>query len=503
MCGPGVTGSVLKADNEVMEDDRPRSNPTTSLRSSVVAALAGPALVTLLAIPQRHPPTAVIAVLYVLAVVVAARTGGAIGGLGASVLSFLSLNFFFTAPLHTFAVGTLEDLVALLVFLIVAVIVGVLLSSAVTAKSQAERRELEARLINRLAARLLSGESMEKVLTSFADGICDLFGLSQCEISTAFTDGAVVSRGRDESLRAPREVPLVVRGENIGQIRIWLGSRDRLTEDETLVIESLATQLALAMEGTRLSLEVRRVELEVHASRLKAALFAGVTHDVKTPLASIMAAVTSLIDGRDFSEQDRRDHLDTIKQEAERLHRVVNNLLDVARLRAGALQPKKVLSSIDELAESVINRLRPLLGSRAVDLRFGEDIPEVPVDVVQIDQVLSNLIENAIKFTPLDTPISLLMVGHRQGVRITVSDCGPGVPKEDRVRIFEPFEKLAGTNSGTGLGLAIAHAIVVAHGGRMWLSESPTGGAAFTFELPCAVDSPPEAVSDAGKGTRS
>jgi two-component system sensor histidine kinase KdpD len=259
-----------------------------------------------------------------------------------------------------------------------------------------------------------------------------------------------------------------------------------LNEDDQAVIRSLATQLALALEGMRLSLEVRRAELEAQASQLKAALFSGVTHDVKTPLAAIMAAVTSLIDGKEFSEPQRREHLETIKQEAERLHRVVNNLLDVARLRAGVLVPNKTSSPIEELLESVINRLRPLLEGRDIDLRIGEDLPEVPMDVVQVDQVLTNLIENAIKFTPSGSSISLAVVGNHEGVRVTIADRGPGIAKGDRTRIFEPFERGGSAKSGTGLGLTIAKAVVVAHGGRMWVSESPSGGAAFTFELPGA-----------------
>jgi two-component system sensor histidine kinase KdpD len=275
-----------------------------------------------------------------------------------------------------------------------------------------------------------------------------------------------------------------------------------LSQGELTVIQSLATQLALALEGMRLSLEVHRAELDAQASELKAALFSGVTHDVKTPLAAIMTAVTSLIEGRGFSTAEYHDHLDTIKQEAERLHRVVNNLLDVARLGAGVLEPNKVPSAIDELVESVINRLRHRFDGRKVEMRIGDDVPEVPMDVVQIDQVLTNLLENAIKFTPPGSPIALQAVGSIQGVRVTVTDSGPGIAKEDRVRIFEPFERAEGTASGTGLGLAISNAIVVAHGGRMWVSDNPTGGASFTFELPCETDASPEEVGDATANSR-
>jgi two-component system sensor histidine kinase KdpD len=483
-----------------MKSVRGRWGIARSLRKSVFAALAGPAAVTFLAVPEEHPETAVVALLYVLAVVIAARVGGAMAGVAASLLSFLALNFFFTQPLHTFAVGAPEDLTALFVFLIASAVIGVLLSSTLDAKGKAERRELEARLLNRLATRLLAGEPTDKVLEDFAQGVCDVFDLRGCEIATAFTATARLTHG--ELSGRSEQVRLTARAQDLGNMELWMDSRRRLAEDERTVIRSLATQLALALEGMRLSLEVRRAELEAQASQLKAALFSGVTHDVKTPLAAITASVTSLIDGRGFPEDARREHLDTIKQEADRLHRVVNNLIDIGRLRAGALVAAKVPSPIDELMESVLNRMRPLLGNRPVEMRVGEDVPEVPMDVVQIDQVFTNLIENAIKFTPPRSPISLMAVGSVDGVRVTVSDRGPGIPKEDRARIFEPFERRDDARSGTGLGLAICHAIAEAHGGRMWVSDNPQGGAAFTFELPCEPPSPDGEVNDARTSAR-
>jgi two-component system sensor histidine kinase KdpD len=483
-----------------MDDLRLRWATATPLSRRLFVAAAGPAAVTLLAIPQAHPPTAVVAVLYVLAVVVAARVGGALAGVGASLLAFLSLNFFFTPPFHTLVIGAPEDLVTLFVFLIVSVIVGLLLSSALSAKSSSQRREQEALLLNRLATRLLSGESTEKVMTGFAEGICELFDLDGCDISTSFT--SIVEYVRVPAAQRPEQVRLTARGRDIGEMRISIPRGRRLSQDEQKVIESLATQLAVALEGMRLSVEVRSAELDAQASELKAALFSGVTHDVKTPLAAIMTAVTSLMDGRGFSDAEHRDHLDTIKQEAERLNRVVNNLLDVARLRAGVLVPNKSPSAIDELIESVINRLRHLLDDRSVEMRINDDVPEVPIDVVQIDQVLTNLLENAIKFTPPGSAISLHAVGSSEGVRVTVTDHGPGIAKEDRVRIFEPFERANGSTSGTGLGLAISNAIVVAHGGRMWVSDNPTGGAAFTFELPCEAGTSREEANDAAASAR-
>ena len=499
LCGLASHPNFSAADNGDVERTQILSSGPSAVKGAIVA-IAAPAAVTLLAIPDEHPPTAMVAVLYVLAVVIAARVGGARAGVAASMVSFLSLNFFFTPPFHTFTIAAAEDLVALCVFLAASVVVGVLLSSALDSKSKAERREQEARLLNRLANRLLAGQATEDVLTGFAEGLGEIFELVGCEITTTLTSETSMAWG--EPSGPSEEIPLTAGTKELGRIKLWLGPRARLGDDERDVIRSLATQLALALEGMRLSHEVRRAEVEAQASQLKAALFSGVTHDVKTPLAAITASVTSLIDGHGFSETDRRAHLDTIRQETDRLHRVVNNLLDVARLRAGALVSVKVPSPIDELMESVLNRLRPLLEDRPVDIRVGEDVPEVPMDVVQMDQVLTNLIENAIKFTPPGGPISLVAVGNDDGVRVTVSDKGPGVPKEDRRRILEPFERGENPGSGTGLGLAICSAIVAAHGGRIWVSDNPSGGAAFTFELPALPPTPDREVTDARTSAR-
>jgi two-component system, OmpR family, sensor histidine kinase KdpD len=477
-----------------------RRGTLISWRRGIAAAVLAPAAVTLLAIPRDHPPTAIVALIYVLAVVVAARLGGAIPGAAASVLSFLSLNFFFTSPLHSLAVGAPRLLVALFVFLIVAGVVGLLLSSAMDAKSKAERRESEARLVNHLATGLLSGESIEHVLSCFAEGIREVFAFDRCEIVTSFTSTPLVAGPLITG--SPFVVHARAHGQQIGQIRLWPKDRRGPGPGERSIVESLATQLALALEGARLSAEVRRAELEAQSSQLKAALFSGVTHDVKTPLAAIMASVTSLIDGRGFSDQERGEHLETIRHEVERLHRVVNNLLDISRLRAGALTPSRKPSPVDELIEGVINRLRRLLDGRPIDLRIGDDVPEVPMDVVQIDQVLTNLLENAVKFTPVGSPISLSVVGSKKVVRVRVSDRGPGIRKEDRGRIFEPFERGELSGAGAGLGLTISNAIVVAHGGSMWASANPAGGAAFTFELPCTPEKPSKEVSDARASAR-
>lgn len=431
--------------------------------------------------------TASAAVVYVLSVTVASAVAGLRAGLAASVLSFLALNFFFTEPFHTLTVARPEDLVALVVFLVVSGIVGTLLSTAVSQRARAERREREALLLHRLGTRILSGEPIEGVLGSFARAVTELLPLARCEIRTELTPEPVASERPSAEAADPEVIPLVAMGREVGQILLFpeLPLR-RLADDERNVVQTFASQMGLALEGTRLGVEAANARLEAETNRLRAALFSSVTHDLRTPLASITASVTSLLDKEaSFTGEDRRELLDTIRQEAQRLNRLVGNLLDLSRIRAGALVPVKAPASIEEVIEGVVARLQPLLAGHQVRLMLRDNLPPVPMDVVQIDQVLTNLLENAAKFGPPGAPITVSAVRWQDVVEVRVADRGPGIAPEERERVFEPFVRedrhAAG---GTGLGLSIGRAIVESHGGRTWIEGTPGGGTTVVFQLP-------------------
>lgn len=458
------------------------------LRRSVIVAVVGPGLVTLLALLEARVPSTTAAMLYVLVVAVCSAIGGGAAGLGASLLSFLALNFFFTPPFHTLVVGRSQDLIALVAFLVVSVITGLLLSTALTEKARAERREIQTRLLNRFTSRLLKGEPLEVVLDDFAEKLAELFGFARVEIRTVMTEP--VTFMSDPAVEAGKQyrMELTSKPGPVGELVVTTpASNATLDGDEHSVLRGFAGQLALALESVRLSDEVRRIQLEAETNRLRATLFSGVTHDLKTPLSAITASVTSLLDGAGFSRGERHEHLEMIRQEAEHLNRVVSNLLDLSRLRAGVLIPSTTRASIDEPIEAVVARLQPLLHDRDVNIDLRGRLPEVAVDLVQINQVLTNLIENAAKFSPPRSPIDISAVGSPSGVRVTVTDRGPGIPKGVRDRVFEPFERGDVKKAGTGLGLAISKAVIVAHGGRIWASEAPGGGAVITFELPIDV----------------
>lgn len=429
--------------------------------------------------------TAVAALVYVLAVVGATAVGGQIAGLVAAPLSFLALNFFFTPPRYTFAVDKTEDLFALVVFLVVALTVGTLLSLALSSRDRMQHRELEARLMTRLSTHLISGDPIEDGLLRFADSLVDSFDLASCRIQTIVAPDPIKATAKTGEQTGEELIePIVAKGRDIGALTIV--AKGPLSQPQIDAAQSFARQMAVALEGIRLSEEARKTQLEIEATRLRAALFSSVTHDLRTPLGSITTAVTSLLDPEGtFTTEQRTEHLQTIREEAERLNRLVGNLLDLSRLRAGALIPSKVEGSIDEVIESVLRRLRTQLADREVRVEIQDGVPDVPMDIVQIDQVVTNLIENAVKFSVPASPISVSASGWDGGVRVRVANLGRRIRKEERERLFEPFERGEGvTVGGTGLGLAIARAILVAHGGRIWMDDAPAGGTAVAFELP-------------------
>lgn len=221
------------------------------------------------------------------------------------------------------------------------------------------------------------------------------------------------------------------------------------------------------------------------SDEMKTALLHAVSHDLRTPLASIKAAASGLRQGdAEYGEEDRAELLATIEEESDRLDRLVRNLLDASRLEAGALIPRKQPQDLGELVRAVVDRAEPLLAGRPVQVTIPNDMPFVACDYSQIDQVLANLLENAARHTPAGTELKITLSNADGLACVAVADHGPGVPALDRERLFRPFERGRTRSPGSGLGLAIARGLVDAHGGRFWVEDAPGGGACFLFSLP-------------------
>jgi two-component system sensor histidine kinase KdpD len=329
-------------------------------------------------------------------------------------------------------------------------------------------------------------------LDEFAEDLASLFDLARCEVWVVAKDGTQAPGGHfgeDEALDASLTVELPMRTdrEQFGVVRIVPQEEGSFGDEERKLAEAFVSQMALAMESVRLQEKTRSAEAEAEASRIRAALFSSVTHDLRTPLSSIKASATSLLEeGVSFDDSQREELLRTIAEESDRLNRLIGNLLDLSRLRAGALVPEKVFTPIEEVIEGVASRMRKLLSDHRLKVRVRTGIPPVPIDVLQIDQVLSNLLENAARFAPPESEIEVKATKWQSSVEIEVSDRGPGIPAEDRERVFQEFYRRDSEyrKGEAGLGLSIARAIVAAHGGSMWIHETPGGGATVGLRLP-------------------
>ncbi len=299
-----------------------------------------------------------------------------------------------------------------------------------------------------------------------------------------------------------RLLPLRVGMRNVGVMRLRMRgdvqpfeheqvpSIERVSNDSrTAFFWSFLEQAASIIEHARLHQESLQVELLKRTDELRAALLSSVSHDLRTPLSSIKASASSLLqDDVQWDEEARRSFALAIEREADRLNRLVGNLLDMSRIEGGALKPEKEWYPIEALIHDVLGHMEMLLKDRTVQVALPPDLPPVEIDYLQIDQVVTNLLENAARHTPVGTPIEISAeVGERQLV-ISVADHGLGIPAKDRERIFDKFYSVTGGQRkgllGSGLGLAVCRGLIEAHGGHIWVTPRVGGGAIFQFSLP-------------------
>lgn len=278
---------------------------------------------------------------------------------------------------------------------------------------------------------------------------------------------------------------LVLVGLVIGTLVAREADRRHVAEQRADALRVLNEQYEQVLaERERLLEESTRLSVLEQVDAQRAALLRSVSHDLRTPLAAIKAVASDLRSQATYDDATREDLLDLVIEEAERLDRIVGNLLSMSRIEAGALQPEKQAVALDELTGDCVRRLRPIFKRVRVELTFPEDLPLADADYSQLDQVVTNLLENAARYAP---PASVVRVRGRavppDRVALTVEDEGPGVPRHERERAFTPFERGTGS-TGSGVGLAICRAIIEAHGGTITVEDGLTGGARFVVTLP-------------------
>ena len=271
--------------------------------------------------------------------------------------------------------------------------------------------------------------------------------------------------------------------------------------EQQRLLETFASQIALALERARLGAAAHASELATESERLRNALLASISHDLRTPLASIVGASSSLLErGGQVAEADRAELLRAINEEAQRMAGLIDNVLDMARIQAGAASLNLQWQPLEELIGATLKRLERRLATHRVVVHVPDDLPLVYVDGVLIGQVLGNLLDNAVKYAPAGTQISISAEAGADQIIVSVADEGPGLPPGEEKRIFEKFHRAVpeGTQSGVGLGLSIAKAILQAHGGAIEAENLPAGGAVFRFSLPVPAHRPPSTAPTGG-----
>lgn len=490
-----------------------------------VKALPLMAVLTVLAAPFKSDLGLVnVAMIFLLPILFSAvrwGTGPAVAAAAAGVVTF---DFFFVPPTLTFTVADVRYVFSFAIFLLVALFTGTLSTRLQLQIRNSRRREARVAALYALSRDIAAVAELDPVLESVARKVADtvegqvvvllpdnggkLVLRSSSASGESFMDeseravaawvlehGRKAGRGTD-TLGAAAGLYLPLRTDEgiLGVLGILSTAPENSFQPEQLrLLEAFAGLAAVAVTRIQLAEQAREARTLAASERLRTALFNSISHDLRTPLASIIGAVTGLLeeDGI-YSPEARRDLLLTIQHGASRMNRFVNNLLDMARLESGMLQLKKEWCDIEDIIGVAISRMGESLANRALKIKIQRDLPLIQADFVLIEQVLVNLLDNALKYSESGSEIAVTAHLYMKQVKITVADRGPEVPAEDLERIFDKFYRLKSPRlvSGTGLGLAICKGIIEAHGGRIWAANNPAGGVVITFLLPLGDAAP-------------
>jgi two-component system sensor histidine kinase KdpD len=468
---------------------------------------------------------------YLAAVVATAFVGGTWGAIVAAVASFLLYDFLFVLPLYTFTVADPGEWLNLVLLLFIGIVVGQLVALQRSRTEIARASEREARALFQVSRELATRESTPAVLPRITailrqetamERIWVALGPDDARERVAAdtdTDPRPVIRGLYQVLqRTPDDTPArwarvhqpgqgrggQTSGRGAYRVRIEAGSRqfgsiwavrdrDQAEPDrtETRLLSAAADQIGQALAHDRLAAESQAAEIARQSDALKSALLQSVSHDLRTPLATIRAAAGTLRPGSGLSADHQQESADAIDREVEYLNRLVTNLLDLSRIEAGALRAERDVFELDDLVGQTIERIRARLGERPLEVDL--DVEPVEVDPVFLDEAVTNAIENAIKYTAPDTALRIVArpLTGMPVIRLTIEDGGPGVPDQVLPKIFDKFYRVpgvaGGSRSGTGIGLAVVRGLVEAMGGQVAARRSELGGLAIDMDLPAAV----------------
>lgn len=476
--------------------------------------VGGATLIARILLPYFAPANLVM--IYLLAVVIVSTKFGRGPAVVASVVSVCIFDFFCIEPFLTFAVSDSQYVVTFLAMLTTALVISNLTAAARDQAERAMSKEHQTSLLYSFSRELASGPDLTALSEIGRKHICQLVGKKAevffCSPATgngdaqehagSFSPEAKIliakvvedgSNGRAVITSSTKAIP--IRGssstkELLGAV-VFEEGLGHCDGEKLATLESFVNQLALACERTRLSEENEQARVQVKSEKLRSSLLSSISHDLRTPLATITGAASGIMEaGDDVNLKECKEMASEIFNESRRLNRLVGNLLDMTRVESGALDIHKEPQPVDEIIGSAIAYFSDQLAGRSVETEIPDDTPMVIGDAVLIQQLLINLVENIFKYTPPDSPILFRAINSdaEDLVTIEVSDRGPGIPEDLKKQVFQKFvrakSKSTTTASGAGLGLAICQGIVEAHGGKIGVKDREGGGATFWFTLP-------------------
>jgi two-component system, OmpR family, sensor histidine kinase KdpD len=434
--------------------------------------------------------------LYLLAAVVVGVIGGVLPAVVTAVSGFLLANWFFTEPVHTLIVADPDHLVSIFVFLVVALAVGLLvgLSTRRSAEARKARAQAEALATSVSSDRSAFG-SDEKGLVS---RIREVFSLTAVSVLRREAQGwQSLAWSGDHELLAPSEGTEVI---ELTADTVLVLLDGRLTADDRMVLRAFAAQIVLAMEREELEREAQAAEAMLATDRLRTALLDAVSHDLRTPLATIKASLTSLLEtGVDWSPSETRSFLQEAVDQAERLNRMVGRLLDASRLQAGAMHVFFRPVGLDEVVSSALSGLGHTSGRILVDI--SESLSPVQTDPDLLERAVANLIENALTWSGPGDTVQITAAEEAGRVELRIIDRGPGIPIVARDLVFQPFQRLGQQGEGVGLGLAVSRGLLEAMENSLSIEDTPGGGTTMVIAFRAALlpEPPAELAHRAGR----
>ncbi len=481
---------------------------------------------TVAAVPLKNTFGLVnLAMLFLLPVLLSAVKWGTRPSIATAIMGVIGFDFFVVPPTISFTVTDIRYVITFIIFVMIALFTSRLSTRLRQQIINSRRREARISALYSLSKDIAAVAEPELVLESIVKKVAETiegqvilllpekdtklvlkassenegesyFNDHEYAVATwVFTRGQKAGKGTDTLGTAEGlYLPLRADKEICGVLGICSRDANTFFEPEQLrLLEAFVSLASVTVTRVKLAEQAREAQTLAESERLRNALFNSLSHDLRTPLASIIGAASGLLENDEvFSQEARRDLLQSIQQGALRMNRFVHNLLDMAKLEGGLVRPNKEWCDMQDIVGVAISRLEESLGTRLVDIRIQNDLPLIKVDFVLIEQVLVNLMDNALKYSEPGTEIVVEALPKGQEIEVTVADRGPEIPEEDIEHIFDKFYRLQSPRliSGTGLGLAICKGFVEAHGGKIWAANQPGRGVEMKFTLPLE-DQPP------------